>query len=428
MAQIVSALATNQMRKPEVIKEFYLYNVFGYSNFKAAVDDAIARKMDVISYSEVWEYGGNSDGKGFINAQVSRATAAGITWVNAAGNFGLTTYNSGITTLQDDWVQLPDQNRGLAIRCEIEAPNKCNIKVVLSWNDFKDDIVDGTNKDLDMALADDLLNIVQSSALKQSDDPNENRPGFSKYPREILTAQIGNGTFYLRVKNRSKNFDSGDRLRITVDGEGISVPSHTKGESVYNPGDNPSVITVGATDSDRSSVSIRMNKPDVMAPSSMILENGAEFRGSSNATAVVAAGFALLKSLSESTLSRSEITKQSSVGYTWDRGALSLQALAFYPTRNGCFVDRDWAQAPAYIRSVLDAGGVLVDTSAQVRIVVPFDPLMLTQNLSRRFVNDMVVALADGSFAVYPRNSAIPYGAIEVFQRPLEAGLCTVPG
>ncbi|HEY8269240.1 MAG TPA: S8 family serine peptidase, partial [Pseudobdellovibrionaceae bacterium] len=173
MAQIFTALTTNNLQQPQMIQEFYLYNVFGFSNFKAAIDDAIQRGVDVISYSEVWEYGGNHDGHGFINAQVARATAAGILWINAAGNFALTSYNSAISTGNDDWVKLPDQNSALTLRCETNKKGKCSIKAVLSWNDFKNDVDPGTNKDLDLALADDMLNIVQTSALHQSMDPSE---------------------------------------------------------------------------------------------------------------------------------------------------------------------------------------------------------------------------------------------------------------
>ncbi len=428
MAQIVTALVTNNMKEPETIQELYLYNVFGYSNFKAAIDDAIARKIEVISYSEVWEYGGNNDGKGFINAQVSRATAAGILWVNAAGNFALTTYNAEITTLAEDWVKLPDQNNALELRCEKNDSGKCNVKVVLSWNDFKNDIEPGTDKDLDLALTDDLLSVVQSSALRQSNDPKETRPGYSKYPREIVTAELKTGTYFIRVKNRSKNFGSKDYLRITVDGDSIKVPSHSRGESVLNPGDNASVISVGASDSDRSSFSSKTNKPDIVAPSSMILDNGDEFRGSSNATAIVAAGVTLVLSANSKVSGKDKVLAKIGKPYSWDQGSLSLQSLGFRPTNNArCFQAREWSQAPDYIKTVLSTGGALVDTTAQVRLMLPFDPLTLAPHLARVFPNDMIVVTTDGNYQIYRRNDAIPSGAVEIFQRPQEAGLCSPP-
>ena len=118
MAQILTSLMTNDLQATQWTPSITLYNVFGYTNFKAAIDDIIANQVDIVLYSEVWEYGGNNDGQGFLNAEVTRATKAGVTWINAAGNFALTTYNTSIRTSSDDWVQLPDQNNSLAIRCE----------------------------------------------------------------------------------------------------------------------------------------------------------------------------------------------------------------------------------------------------------------------------------------------------------------------
>lgn len=428
MAQILVAMMTNDLRASQWAPELTLYNVFGFSNFKAAIDDVIANKVDLVLYSEVWEYGGNFDGAGFINQEVSRATGNGVIWVNAAGNFALTTYNSPVHTLKDDWVQLPDANNALLIRCE-NRNGKCPVKVVLSWNDFKNDVNLGTDKDLDLALTDDLLNIVQTSALKQSTDVNENRPGYSKYPREIIAAELSAGTYFLRVKNRSKNFSDRDQLRITVDGDGVVMPSHSVGETLLNPADNPSVITVGASDSERSSTSLSKNKPDVLAPSSVILNGGAEYRGSSNSAAIVAAGLGLLKSL-DPRLTRQDLLKAVTGvggGGDWNQRGLSLNLLGFGPTGPGCFNDVVYNPIPEYIRDVVSRGGVLVQTTAAVRVMVPFDPITLSPNLQRQLLNDMIVALPQGGYAVYPRRAMIPSGAVEIFQRPLEAGLCRVP-
>lgn len=426
MAQILTSLMTDDFRSQQWMPEITLYNVFGYSNFKAAIDDLIKNKVDLVLYSEVWEYGGNYDGTGFINNEVNRATRNGVIWVNAAGNFALTTYNSGVQTLRDDWVQLPDQNNALAIRCTNQN-GKCPVKVVLSWNDFKNDVQLGTDKDLDMVLTDDILNIIQTSALKQSSDPNEKRPGYSKYPREIISTELGSGLYFIRVKNRSKNFSQRDRLRITVDGENIVMPSHSIGETILNPADNNTVITVGASDSDRSSSSTSLDKPDLLAPSSIKLSNGTEYRGSSNSAAIVAAGLGILKS-QEPRMTRKDLldTVGTQTG-DWEQRGLALNLLGFWPTGPGCFVDVYLNPMPIYIREVLSKGGVLVQTTAAMRVIVPFDPITMAPYLRRVFMNDMIVALPQGGYAVYNRNALIPPGAVEIFQRPLEAGLCRIP-
>ncbi len=424
MAQIMMALMTNSMQSMQFAPELTLYNVFGYSNFKAAIDDAINNKVDVILYSEVWEYGGNFDGQGFFNEQVNRATNAGIVWINAAGNFALTTYNSGINTLNDKWVDLPNQNHSIMIRCQAK---ECATKIVLSWNDFKNDVSLGTDKDLDLALTDDLLNIIEVSSLRQSNDPNESRPGFSKYPREIISAKLSTGTYFIRVKNQSQNFNSSHKLRITVDGNDIEMPSHSLSETLLNPADNASVITVGASDSAKSSTSDRLNKPDIFAPSSIIFENGAEFRGSSNSAAIVAAGVALIKSLSPADTKEIVLSKiRSTKNWNWNQPGLSLQLLGFMPTVPGCFAEAQFSPLPAHVSKVLNQGGVLVQTTAAMRVMVPFDPIMLAPNLRRGLMNDMIVTTPRG-YEIYPRGPYAPPDAVEVFQRPLEAGLCNPP-
>ncbi len=424
MAQILTAFMTNDMQASQWAPELNLYNVFGYSNFKAAIDDIVARKVDLVLYSEVWQYGGNNDGKGFINKEVTRATDAGVVWVNAAGNFGLTTYNSSIQTLADNWVKLPDQNNALSIRCEKNSKGVCFLRAVLSWNDFKDDATLGTDKDLDLVLTDDVLNVIQIGGTKQSTDVNESRPGYSKYPREIIEAQLKPGQYFLRVKNRSGNFTARDSLRISIEPDNITMTSRSANESILNPADNPTVITVEANDFPMSSTSGSSGKPDVFAPSALELQDGRTPFGSSNAAAIVAAGIGILKS-QQPKLRRTELLTAVKASGNWNQtGGLSLGLLEFYPTVQGCFLDIAFTNPPDYLREVLSKGGFLVVTTAGNRIMVPFDPVALSPNLHRKILNDMIVALPQGGYAVYPRRGVIPQGAAEIFQRPLEAGLC----
>jgi hypothetical protein len=431
MAQILTAFMTDDMEASQWAPDLTLYNVFGYSNLKSAIDDIIENKVDLVLYSEVWEYGGNFDGTGFINEQVSRATKNGVIWVNAAGNFGLTTYNSKIETLDESWVRLPDQNNALSIRCEAKKGKKCALKVVLSWNDFKNDVNLGTKKDLDLALTDDLLNVLQSSSLKQTTKDADDRPGFSKYPREIIQTEVSAGTYYIRVKNRSKNFKDRDQLRITVDGENLSMPSHSSDETLLNPADNTTVITVGASDSDRSSTSRRLGKPDITAPSSIELSEGGEYRGSSNSAAIVAAGLGLLK-FSKPKWTRKDLLKSVSSEQGAESGSgsismgrgLSLQDLGFRPTGKNCFQPA-MIEVPPYLYEAIRNGGDMVLTSASVRVLVPFDPIRLAPYLRRQSANDMVVALPQGGYGVFQRYGYIAPGAVEIFQTPQEADLCT---
>ncbi|RYZ95001.1 MAG: protease, partial [Proteobacteria bacterium] len=229
--------------------EFRLYRTFGYSNFEAAIKDAIARKVDVILYSQSWDYGGNFDGRGFINKLVNQALDAGILWINSSGNTGSTTYNGGIVDGRDGWIKLPGRNDSVEIRCPKTPLGKCPLRAVLSWNDFKDDVTQGSDKDLDFVLTDDTLNIVQSSALRQVKTAEEAAvPGSSQYPREIITAELKPGVYFLRVKKKSENFSSRDAFRISVQGDSLQMRNADRRESVLAPADNARVISVGASD------------------------------------------------------------------------------------------------------------------------------------------------------------------------------------
>ena len=66
--------------------QFYLLNANGPTMLRRAVRFAIEQKVDVILFSGTFDGGGNGDGRGPINRSSHEAVAAGIIWVNAAGN------------------------------------------------------------------------------------------------------------------------------------------------------------------------------------------------------------------------------------------------------------------------------------------------------------------------------------------------------
>ena len=239
MAQIVSGLLARTAHG-SLPYQMHLYSAFGYTNFKEAIDAAVADHVDIILYSQVWEYGGNGDGHGFINAAVSKAVASGIIWINASGNFNDGMFRSSIERAPDDWVKLPAPNNSVRVRClhhprnsedaadkgkKAEAStDECQLRVVLSWNDFHDDVNEGTDKDLDLVLTDDTMNVIETSALVQVKSNPDDMPGRSLYPREIIEAKVAPGLYNVRVKMRSQNFAKAhDQLRITVSGDLVKL-------------------------------------------------------------------------------------------------------------------------------------------------------------------------------------------------------------
>ncbi|MCB0350704.1 MAG: S8 family serine peptidase [Bdellovibrionales bacterium] len=468
MAEILYALMTNNGKEKDLAPELYLFKTTGFTNLKEAIDESIRLKVDVILHSMVREYGSNFDGEGFFNTEINRATSAGIIWVNAAGNFAKTTFNlKDFSTDDDGWIKLPGENQSLPIRCEKaedknntnsksnstakndkkndgnndakDIPETCDLRLVLSWNDFNNDPEVGTNKDLDLILTDDTLNILQTSNLTQTTD-EKTAPGHSKYPREILEATIKPGRYFVRVKNRSKNFSSKDSLRITADraispkGYFISMENIDTTETLLNPADNPTVITVGATDSDLSSLSTKLNKPEILAPSLIAVSDQEAYLGSSNSAAIVAAGVALIKTQNED-LDREELIKaMTSLAYQNVTGeGLPTQVLGFSPTgttdsdENPCFqLEPLQGPPPMYIRYILDRGGVLVRTSNALRIVTPFDPINLSPGMRRIQQDDIVVMTPEG-LTLRPRREMIPPHWAEVFQLPQGTTTCSLP-
>ncbi|MGE0633989.1 MAG: S8 family serine peptidase, partial [Pseudobdellovibrionaceae bacterium] len=248
-----------------------------------------------------------------------------------------------------------------------------------------------------------------------------------------IQVEVKPGTYFIRVKAKSTNFTSKDQLRITIDGDPIVSKSATAEETLLNPADNPGVITVGATDSERSSRSPEMGKPEFWAPSSIKTEKKEEYRGSSNSAAIVAAGISIYKSMNPSA-DKSDLLEalatQERQEEEVERGPsdLSLADLAFMPTGpRGCFEERPGSSSlAAHVTRLLRRGGKLVNTNYGYRVMVDFDPIVLAEDLERNMPNDMILATPQG-FQVANRFERIPFpaGSIEVFQIPADGILCS---
>lgn len=429
MAQIVAGLLA---KTPQLSYELHLFSAFGYSNLEQAVKTVIQEKFDVVLYAQVWEYGGNGDGRGFINSLVTQASGSTI-WVNAAGNFGDATYRAPVTGADDSWAKLPGPNNSVRVRCLANERGKCQLRAVLAWSDFKDDVSVGTDKDLDLVLTDDTLKIIRTAGLQQMKSlPPQGQPGASLYPREIIQAEITPGLYFLRAKIRSTNFSSStDTLKILTSGDFVQqLDSNSSRESLLPPADNAGVVTVGAIDSSKSAASASMGKPELLTRSLLRLTSGEAYKGSSNAAAVTAAVVAIVKSVRPD-LERKQILAllRGEIGGSTVGTGLPLALLEFNPTGAGCFMTH--ALAPGFPKSAdefLSKGAVSVMTSMGPKIMTSSDPFALV-GLSRVNANDMLVATASG-YTVAPRSSQrfMPAGSYEVVQLPKDQTFCTFAG
>ncbi len=266
-----------------------LYNTNGFTNLNAAVDQAIADHVDMIVYSQVWEFGGNFDGRGFINVAVNKATAAGILWINAAGNYAASSWQGKLVANTERTAVLP--YLGKYVRLVVKDAST-KVKISLSWNDFTDSKTWMTPRDLDLSLLDSNQKLVESSKKIQDGVDHDKNTAYSAHAREAIETTLEPGTYLIQVDLKSDNFDSASSIRISADGLNISFTDIAENASVMIPADNPSVLTVGASDDSSSSYGTILDgnhKPEVAAPSLIEFQSGFAFSGSSTAAAVAAA-------------------------------------------------------------------------------------------------------------------------------------------
>lgn len=282
---------TNLVGGPEIL----LINANGFSNFKHAITTVIDKDVDIVLYAQVWEFGGNFDGQGFINREVERALERGVTWINAAGNYGLSTFQGNIQNGSDSrYLLLPYANRFVRLRV---GANNTKVKLVLSWTDFQDSSDYRTSKDLDLIVSDDSGNELAVSKLHQDGEPHtENAGEYSDHARETLELMLDRGLYYLKIENRSHNFSSNDRFRLSADGRGILFLDRTTDNTIMIPADHSQVIAVGATDTIDSASRAESDelpaKPEMLFPSNIMFAHGQRVQGTSAAAAVAAGAFA----------------------------------------------------------------------------------------------------------------------------------------
>jgi hypothetical protein len=300
LAQIVYSVATGKSTYDAKLPgpQLYLINSNGFSNFNAAVDTAIAEGVQIILYSQVWEYGGNGDGSGFINQVVNRAIDKGIVWVNAAGNYGLTNFSTYVRTdIDGRQIILPHMRRFLRF---VVPQQLTPVKFVISWNDFSDSMNYRTAIDLDMQIYNGRGVEIAKTELIQDGKEHFDDPLYTDHAREILRADLEPGIYYIAVTTKNATLSPNLKLRITADGYGVRFIDQSRNDSVLVPADNPRVLTVGAYDaafsSEKQWLHGSVGKPDLWTVSRSVFSDGMDVRGTSTAAAIVAGALTLYSS------------------------------------------------------------------------------------------------------------------------------------
>jgi hypothetical protein len=317
MAQIVWAVTGSRPAGPK----FYLLNANGPTMLRRAVCKAIVEHVDIILFSGAFEGGGNGDGRGPINRIVDEALAAGILWINAAGNYGQHVYQGPVRVLPDGHLRLRDKSDIAALRFRNHLDENI-VTVTLTWNDYRDEEDAGTDKDLDLYVEDWKGRVIGSGAKLQVSGDRVTGPDETRNPRErvVLTdlpaspdLLSDSGVAYrIRVRAKSGRFTPADQVRVLVmatqenyvaPGGGlprsaVEFLDASRQAEIYPPADHPLVFTVGdaAPSSSIGPTTDGRPKPDTfLEDSSAFFTDGTVSRGSSNAAAYLTGVVAVLK-------------------------------------------------------------------------------------------------------------------------------------
>jgi hypothetical protein len=243
----------------------FLVNQNTDTQFDKAVDCLIAKGVQVINYSINWYYDGPGDGTGRINEIVNKATNAGITFVNSAGNFGDRHWSGNWTDADGDgWLEFSSGSETQQFTVNAGERIELALRWADSWqaacNDYDLFLAQGTENNYVISSRDFQYCTNGATGMK----PKEN----------ILWIPKTGGTFFVKVFRYSAT--GTPRLDLVSRNHVLStvVPQG----SIVQPADNRSAgfLSVGAvnqagyatldTSSSRGPTTDGRIKPDLSAP------------------------------------------------------------------------------------------------------------------------------------------------------------------
>ena len=298
LAELVYSIATGEDRynpaRPGPALRLYVTSG-QIRNLTHAILDLIDYKKNhpektvIALYAQVWEYGFNHDGTGYIPELIREATKAGVVWVNAVGNFRFGVHEDRLQLDENGQVLLPGPDQKLRFKV---SRDQTPVRLVLAW-DGSGERFAGEHEliDLNFMVFDDQDQRIGLADLIQNNE-DASIMGYSRLPREMIQATLGKGEYSIKAYARNRTeIPEGVRFWFVASGMDVTLVESPK-PFIPAPALLPEVIAVGA--SDASFTNLATEKPDLFCPSQVLLTSGARFVGSSTAAAVCAASLAVL--------------------------------------------------------------------------------------------------------------------------------------
>ncbi|MGA1825404.1 MAG: S8 family serine peptidase [bacterium] len=212
--------------------QLYLINFATDVEFSNAIDYLISEGVHIISHSIGWFNTGPGDGTGKICRIVDKAKAAGIVWVNSAGN-NATMHWEGefIDELGDNWHEFDPSinNEGNAILTLEEFP----IVVLLRWDDWP-----VSDQDYDLYVFDESgETIIASSTNIQN--------GTQAPMEEIICPAPYTGFYFIAIHKKEATRDVYFDLYTPY--QDLIYGYFVTESSLSQPADSPNALAVGAT-------------------------------------------------------------------------------------------------------------------------------------------------------------------------------------